>query len=372
MRPPSSRRALGFSLPEILVGLTIGLVALLAVMQVMVTARANQSATSSSADSLVNAMLGLYSIERDAKNAGYGLSSVRASLGCEVRARHGAGAAFSFILAPAQITDAASGAPDSLQLMASARGGVLLPTRITSDSASGDASFLVDSDLGVQSGDLMIAVPQELSAGTWCSMFQVVGTSGALNQVPRASDASGWNGDASSSVFPNSGYAKGDYLINLGSFVRNTWSINKGMLRLTRFDVANNGNPAVDLYNNVVQLQAVYGKDTSQPPDNVVDEWNAKAPTSSAEWQQIRAIRMALVARASNREPAIVTLDGAATATTCDSATPYPAAVCWRPDPTGHGVKIDVNPGNTAPDWQHYRYRVLETTIALRNTIWQQ
>ncbi len=365
----------GISLPEILVGLTIGLITLLAVMQVIALARANQRVTGSASDTLVNAALGLYSIERDARNAGFGLASMRASLGCEVRGRFGATAS-SFILAPVQILDGTNGAPDSLQFMSSARSGITLPTRIAIDSAPADPAFLVDSDLGVQSGDMMIAVPHTLSPATppttWCSLFQVVGSSSGPNQVPRMSGADGWNPDPANTVFPAGGYEAGDYLINLGSFARNTWSINRGMLRLTQFVAAGNASTSADLYNNVVQLQAVYGKDTTLPPDGVVDVWNAAAPATGADWQQVLAIRLALVARSGAREAAKVTLDGAQAASTCASAHPHPAAVCWRPDPAGSGVKIDVNPGNVLPDWQHYRYRVFESTVALRNTIWQQ
>jgi type IV pilus assembly protein PilW len=127
-----------------------------------------------------------------------------------------------------------------------------------------------------------------------------------------------------------------------------------------------------DLYSGIVQLQAVYGKDTSAPPDGVVDTWDAIAPVDAAGWQQIRAIRVALVARSQKREPEVVTLDGNNPATTCDSPTPPPAAVCWRPEPGGNGVTIDVNIGNAIPAWQHYRYHVVETTIPVRNSIWQQ
>jgi len=89
-------------------------------------------------------------------------------------------------------------------------------------------------------------------------------------------------------------------------------------------------------------------------------------------WQQIRAIRVALVAQGRQRETGTVTLDGDSAASTCASQTPHPAAICWHPDPLGDGVKLDVNIGNTNPDWQHYRYRVIETTIPLRNVVWQQ
>jgi type IV pilus assembly protein PilW len=169
---------------------------------------------------------------------------------------------------------------------------------------------------------------------------------------------------------PNSGYLAGDYVINLGDFVDRTYSINGTALRLAAFDMQNNETSTQDVFPNVVQLQAVYGKDTSSPPDNIVDVWNATGPSSPAEWQQIRAIRVAIVARSQNREPDIVTLDGDSAASKCDSTNPHPAAVCWRPDPAGNGVKIDVSSGNA--DWQHYRYRVVETTVPLRNVIWQQ
>jgi type IV pilus assembly protein PilW len=81
------------------------------------------------------------------------------------------------------------------------------------------------------------------------------------------------------------------------------------------------------------------------------------------------AIRVAIVARGQVQE-GTVTLDGANAASTCNSTTPHPAAVCWKPDPTGNGVKIDVSASSA--NWQKYRYRVLETTIPLRNRIWIQ
>jgi type IV pilus assembly protein PilW len=376
MRPTSNlRKSAGLSLPEILVGLAIGLITMLVIMQVMSMARANQRVTTSAADTLVNAALGLYTIEREARNAGYGLSSVRTSLGCEVRGKRGAAAASNFVLTPVQITDAAGGAPDTVQFMSSARVGVTLPTRISIDHAVADPALFVESDLGVQTGDIMIAVPQTLSAGvpatTWCSLFEVAGTPSGPNQVPKMIGANSWNPDVANSVFPATGYSAGDYLINLGSFTRNTYSINNRVLRLNRFVATTNGSTDSDLYNDIVQLQAVYGRDTTLPADGVVDVWNATAPTSAAEWQQVRAIRMALVARGA-LETANVTLDGAQAASTCNSSTPHPAALCWRPDPGGNGVKIDVNIGNATPNWQRYRYRVFESTIALRNTIWQQ
>ena len=221
-------------------------------------------------------------------------------------------------------------------------------------------------------------------------MFQERGTGGGgggngngngggqgQNQVIHNSGQSSLNQSGGSTIFPSAGYSAGDSVINLGNLIDHTYQVfsptgspGKSFLRLTEFNMAANSTANVDMYPNVVQLQAVYGKDTNS--DNIADAWNAVAPTTPAEWQQIRAIRIALVARSQNREPGVVTLDVATAASTCDSATPHPAALCWRPDPAGNGVKIDINIGNVAPNWQYYRYRVMETTIPLRNAIWLQ
>lgn len=375
-RRPQRARAAGFTLTEILVGLAIGLLTVLVVLQVLSVAEARQRATTSGSDAVVNATLGLFTIERDARNAGFGLASVRASIGCEVRYKHGTTAAGNFTLAPIVLTDGASGAPDSVQVMASNKNGVTLPTRVSIDHAQADANFFVESDLGVANGDMMVAVPASPSTATplanWCSLFQVAGASGGQNQVPHVSGLSQWNQAGAAGVMPAAGYDAGDYLINLGSFVNRTYGINSNALRMVEVNLPTNASTTSELYPDVVQLQAVYGKDTSTPSDDIVDTWTAAAPTTAAGWQQVRAVRIALVARGNTLEPENVTLDGAAAASTCNSATPHPAALCWRPDPAGNGVKIDVNINNANPNWRRYRYRVVESTIALRNVIWQQ
>ncbi|HEY8607817.1 MAG TPA: PilW family protein [Noviherbaspirillum sp.] len=388
MNTAQSRPQAGFSLVEIMVGLTISLVTVLVIAQVMQVASARQGNATSGADSTINATLALYTIERDGKNAGFGMTTRADSLGCPVKAQHD-GVDKDFTLVPAAITDGALGAPDSIRFVASSKNGVTLPTRISVDHPRTAANFFVESDLGMQEGDMVIAVPLNLGPSTWCSVFQVTGTGGAggggggggngngggnggggqgQNQVLHNSGQSDWNQPGGSTIFPTAGYSAGDYLINLGSFTDHTYSIHDNKyLRQTAYDMKTNGTGVFDMYPNIVQLQAVYGKDTSN--DRIVDVWNATAPTTPAEWKQVIAVRVAIVARGQAPESQVVTLDGAQAASTCNSATPHPAAVCWRPNPNGNGVKIDVS---AVPNWQRYRYRVFDTTIPLRNAIWQQ
>ena len=115
----------------------------------------------------------------------------------------------------------------------------------------------------------------------------------------------------------------------------------------------------------IVQLQAVYGKDTDN--DCVVDTWEATQPATVAQWQQLRAVRIALVARSQIPEKDVVTLNETdlAASSRCNTAAPNPAIVCWRPNPgvatSGVAIKLDAS----SADWQRYRYRVFESKGAL-------
>lgn len=403
MRFRNTTSAAGFSLVELMVGITIGLFTVLVVTQVMSVADGNRRAASSGSDSLVNASLALFAIERDGKNAGYGMATVANSVGCEIRSKHD-GTDKTFTLSPVVITNGADGEPDQIQFLASDKQGITLPVRISVDHPKTAANFFVDSDVGIQAGDMMVAVPATLSTANpptnWCSVFQVTGTGGpgggggnngggnngggnngggnngggnngggqGQNQVLHNSGQSKWN-QPTNDIFPPSGYSAGDYVINLGNFLDHTYKIDvaRKKLVLTEYDMRTNDSEDKDLYPNIVQLQAVYGKDTND--DGIVDVWNETAPAGATGWRQIKAVRIAIVARGQAME-GNVTLDGDSAASTCDRRTPHPAAVCWKPDPGDNGVKIDVSANN--PEWQRYRYRVMETTIPLRNAIWQQ
>ena len=69
------------------------------------------------------------------------------------------------------------------------------------------------------------------------------------------------------------------------------------------------------------------------------------------------AVRVAVVARSAQREKEPVTL----------------APPKWMPDPTSttevEFLKGAVDAKDT--EWQHYRYKVYETVVPLRNVLWQ-
>lgn len=359
----------GFSLVELMVGLTIGLLTILVMVNVMGVADARRRTTTSGADAVTNSQLALYSLERDGKSAGYGMTTVKSALGCPVQVSYKNVSRPARILAPAQILDGPSGAPDTIIFVSNLAGDLALPVRIMLDHPKTDDGFFIQSDLAAQAGDLMLAVPADpWLPSTWCTAFGVTSIVVGANRVMHAED-NDWNTPSTASIMPPAGYRIGDYLINLGRYNEQVYDINEGNLRLRRFDLAGQELSAAStgsgLYSGIVQLQAVYGKDTDD--DGAVNTWEAAAPVG-AGWQQVIAVRLALVSRSQKREVEVVTPDWQ---DICAGTTPPAAALCWRPDPNGAGVRIDVA-GTVGADWQHYRYQLLETTIPIRNTIWKQ
>lgn len=417
------RNSAGFSIIELLVAMAIGLITVVVIGQVMAVSEGQKRTTTGGTDAMVNAALALYTIERDIKSAGYGMIPMMASLGCELRASYagsainetaaplpanedyglsasasdkwkwGAPTKVPFVLAPVRITDGASGAPDSIRVLAASKAGAMLPSTLMADHDSSDADvFFVDSDVGVQAGDIMVAVPQAPSASAWCTLFQA--SSLDTNKVYHAtSGGSKWNLSPGSTNMPD--YSAGDFLINLGRILDHAYTVVENNLRMAEFnsnatgadglwhpvdasgntvkDAAGKALPPADLYPQIVQMQAVYGKDTNA--DCKVDAWEVTQPTTGAQWQQVRAVRLALVARSQLIEKENVTLAEAdvAAGQKCNTASPNSGLVCWRPNPgdatSGTEIKLDTVVG---ADWKRYRYRVYDTTVPVRNAIWLQ
>ncbi|WP_306567439.1 PilW family protein [Aquabacterium sp.] len=376
-----SRPQLGFTLIELLVAMLLGLVTVIVVAQVMLMAESRKRTATSGSDATTTGAMALYTMERDARNAGFGMTTNAGALGCEIKAKHGSNATQTYVLAPIVITQGSSGAPDTITFTASTKEGVPLPTKVTVDHPSTAANFFVQSALGITEGDLMIAVPTTPSSTNWCSVFQVTndtapgggnsqGGGQGQNQVLHNSGLSSWNQAGGQTIFPTAGYPAGSTLINLGAMSRRTYSIVSNGLQLTWLNTTDGSSQTRDLYPQVIQLQAEYGTDTDLADNNVrVTNWTTTTPAANdnAGWQAIKAVRVAVVARSNVYEKDVVTATGTGTTySTCRASSPR--AVCWA-----GGAINNLNTNNPGTDdWQHYRYRVYEAVLPIRNVIWQQ
>jgi type IV pilus assembly protein PilW len=149
---------------------------------------------------------------------------------------------------------------------------------------------------------------------------------------------------------------------NLGYPAIRTYSINNRKLRVTDlFDQAA-GQAPIDVVDGIVDMRAQYGKDNGggggTANDGIVDEYNSTTPTTSADWQQVLSIRLALLARIGQYEKP-------ASGTDCDATTTGNAPT-WS---GGSFSKMDF--ATTTSEDRCYRYRVYESNVPLRNMIWR-
>ncbi len=361
-QPQAQVRSRGVSLVELMIGMALGLVVTLVVAQVLSFAEGQKRITSGGSDAQVNGALALYTLQRELQMAGYGLTGDRAALGCPVQAKFGnAGAAFSWALAPVTITDGAGGAPDQITILSASR-PFSVPLLVTVDHAKAGDRFVVRSPIGVTAGDLLIAVPDGYDAATnWCTAFNVSSIAGS-NQLVHASGAGGlWNQAGAGSIMPATGYPAGTMLVNAGQLINRSFGVSAtNALRQRTLNLATAATDEQELFPQVVNLQALYGKDTNS--DGVVDTYNSVTPTSNALWRQVLAIRLAVVTRSTTYDKNEVTtaepLWDVGTSATVAGATPCGASQCLS-------LKVDA-----LADWKHYRYTVLDVVAPLRNLLW--
>ncbi len=357
----------GFSLIELMVGMAIGLVTVLIIAQVALVYEGQKRTTTSGSDAQINGALALQRLQSEIQTAGFGMTS-GGTTGCgEIRGRRN-NVAYNRIMAPVVITDGGGNAPDSLQILGSSNAALALPIRVYGDHQRADTSFLIDkgTGLGVRKGDLMLAIPTTQLGTTqttpsWCSLFTVSSNPTDTALEHRADAEWPWNQDPTNTIFPGAvdasiSYAASSFLINLGTLLDHRFSIRDAAagsamrsLRLDSFDSTTGNTTSTDLFGNIVNLQAVYGRDTNA--DQQVDTWTAVNPATAAEWAQVIAIRVALVARSDQAEK---------------TAVNAPAPV-WHPD----GITATPLPVDNVADWQRYRYKVFEVVVPLRNMLWQ-
>jgi type IV pilus assembly protein PilW len=87
-------------------------------------------------------------------------------------------------------------------------------------------------------------------------------------------------------------------------------------------------------------------------------------PTAT-DWSRVKALRIAIVARSDLAEKPTPPSTTCNTTTTSSGNMPK-----WTgPDTTVPPIAFDLS---ADPNWQCYRYRVFETTVPLRNSLWLQ
>jgi type IV pilus assembly protein PilW len=360
MSPPGLRgRHLqrGLTLVEMLISMVVALMVTLAVYQTFAAAEGYRRSATSGGDAVFNGSIGMYSLQRDLRMAGYGLNATNL-LGCRVLA-YDEGVApprdFNFTLAPVLITQGGGNAPDTIEISYSSTDTVPVPVRLTQALPTPASNYHVDNAFGLEAGQLVIVG----EPGVDCILQQITNT--PSQEPPGRRDL----------VLHNSGM----YRTPTGAMAAARYNKPGGMgpsytldavlypvgraPTVARYSVQNEnlvldpvlqGTAPLPVAANIVQLQAQYGRDTTG--DGAVDVWDETSPAVPADWLGVIAVRLGLVARSSVAERPDA--DGNCTTTVAQ--------------PTWAGGAFDLS---ARADWRCFRYRVFDATVTLRNMIWR-
>lgn len=379
MQPSCSRRR-GFTLIELMIGIVLSLLTVLVITQVLSMAEGRARTAAMGSDAQTSGSLALLALQRDIEMSGYGFAAANDSLGCPVKFKGDASAGGGFVLAPVIITHSENG-PDTIRILRSGAMGASapIPLTATTDPASTSAPYLTDGALGVRAGDLMVVVPdskswESNSATSWCTLSLAANAPGTPEtmltpvQVPYAVEGP-MTPDFPSVPYRGSPSATDAraYLLNMGTLVSRTYSISsKHNLQVLE---GISGGTATDAFNQIVNMKAMYGKDTDG--NGVVDHYDVTTPSTNAQWLQVQSIRVAIVARSEQYEKDEVTMDEPQW--DVGGTTTYGDSIAVETCGSSKCVALPVAQVSASVDpdqWKHFRYKVYDTVVPLRNMLW--
>ncbi|MDE2593607.1 MAG: PilW family protein [Burkholderiales bacterium] len=359
----------GFTLIELMIGAVLGMLTVIVIAQALISSEQSRRTISNGSNAELTGSLALYQLQRDIQMSGYGLTSNQAALGCPINAQYDtSGTPFTFTLAPVIITDGGGSVPDSIAITYGTSQGGSVPFRVTEVHPQTATSFIVEAALGVKAGDQLIAVPDAIDATHKCTLLAATNDTSAetttLSQtrIPHTAPPSGnkWN---QSSIYPADGYAPNSYLLNIGSLVQKTYSISSTYTLRSNVRNSTNGTASdLDLFEDVVNLQALYGKDTDS--NGSVDKYDHVTPANANEWRQVVNVRLAIVTRGQYEKDEVTSTSpqwDIGSTITPDGET---VSTCHG---TSKCITLDVS---SIANWKHYRYKVYSTSVPVRNILW--
>lgn len=404
--------------------MVLALITFLIMFQMFESWDKNKRSTASGGGAMVTGALAMFRLERDLRLAGFGFGNA-AELGCTVTgyystrptaAASGAISAtdsnhlYTFPLTPFQIIDGASGAPDQLVVLYGSSEGVST-TRYFGSGAAGAQSYTlattssVQMDIGgrggIQLGDLVIVAQND----TTCNLVEVTDNTNSdrvtfnfanggtyehyytkATTSPRYNSAAGMTVAAPPSDRLPNVYVLGPtpqrrvWQIRDGrtlSFANDFWTDNVNNTSGAAGADGVNDVPFTDIADNIVNLQAQYGIATpagsaAEAICNSVNnpDWRVDIPAGCNAF--VWAVRVALLARSDQFEKSwgVPSNGGTAVAPTWAGGNFGMVDVDTGATTDNYAASTLTNPSKNPKDWRHYRYRVFESIIPLKNVMW--
>jgi type IV pilus assembly protein PilW len=342
-----------------MVGIVIGMIAIVVVMQALLNSDAGKRLEASGNDAQTTGAIAMNTVLRDVRQAGQGFSNGYL-LGCQLTLWNGR---VLSSLAPVTINPAGIPAGDANTDTVLVVGGA------TNGSPDGDlvtgqttqAVYTMATPTTFSNGDVVVERPVATSAPPTCAL-----TSETILSV----DTTALTVTVGTGV---AGMGNGK-LYNLGQSTRLTasvYAVRNGNLTVCDYTQNNCADSTltgsssvwVPVADNIVSLRAQYGRDTNAGSmTGVVDTWDQTTPSAAATppgvlcgWFRIQALRFVVVARSTQYDK--------------DSGYTFnPANLTWAGTSTTPAAAVDVS---GLADYQKYHYKLFQTTVPLRNIGWQ-
>lgn len=365
-------RQRGLSLVEIMVGLVIGLITVMVIGQVAAEFEGQKRTSTGGGDAQSNGAAALFQLEREIRMAGYGLMigswgqmcplGINIYYNGTVVSDPGANPADSGILAPVRIIDGGGDNADTIVMVRADSPTGIMPTTIIKDMPNTSSEIRVNWGAGMREGQQFLVGARDGSK--ICTLMQ-------LSQDPQPVQAGAefdmqhnpgqfpYNPANPNNVFTDAPtYGIGDVMINLSSL--SYWRYSVLCNQLTLVDPSRTAAPYTctntqPLVDQVVNAQARYG--VAPAGSLTVNEWVeptglwAANTLTAAQVSRILAVRLAVLARSPQMEKEDVE-------TTCNGGNG--SVTLWAGGPT---VAL-------SGDECRYRYKVFETVVPIRNSIW--
>jgi type IV pilus assembly protein PilW len=364
---PNPRAQSGMSIVELMVAMMVGLIGIVIISHLYITNEKYKRSTAGTGSAQVNGAVALYGLERDLRMAGFGLNhSAAFACTCDkvadpacspvqyyyngVYSRPLQASAYpALTFAPVVITETPN-LPDSITVAYGGDAERMLPGRLTETMPNSASELKVDGTAGYTVSDMLV-----VANGPTCVLMQVTTVQDAASHLQHAT-ASLWNAPAGGLLpaFPIQAN-----VFNLGQPTWRTYSVANNTLQYLELVTATGpGLPAnaIQTVDEIVDLQAEYGKDVDG--DGTVETWDTNTPANAGQWQQVLAVRVAVLARIQNYEWPDPITDPCSATTSANRPT-------W-----GGGQDFPVlMVAGVLPSC--YKYRAFETIVPLRNMIWR-
>ena len=383
MRTTFIHREPGFSLTELLVGMAMGVIVLLIVMQSLSTAEQYKRTATNGSDAQTNGLMALRALESEVRMAGAGTIN-GANLCPSINAYYSGTGITSKVGMPVRITDGATSAlnfSDSIEIVYSSSLTGSAPSHITVDMPTPSNVTRVNNVSGMNVCDFVLFASTDGSKA--CTMLQITSVGNNQMQFLTSSGQSRYDppGGQQGALFPPGGYSTDDIIINMGKNVDRKYLVVKDgtndqfYLQQNNVSAAPDGcstpdaNPQLNMVSNVVNIQAQYGVANANSQE--VNCWTSAAASdtgcsiSTGDWSapvavdvnRIKALRVAVVVRSAIAEKPS---SGATCDTTTTTSNNFP--ISWEGGPAITLTHV--------PNWQCYRYKVYQTVIPIINVIW--